>query len=44
MTPPCYRSSCIIGAVFGEIILPTLPIIYHMEEKTVPIMMIIGTA
>src|SRR5258708_23627538 len=43
MTPPCYRSSCIIGAVFGEITLPTLPIIYHMEENTAPVILLFGT-
>jgi len=43
ITPPYYRSSCIIGAVFGEITLPTLPIIYHMEEKTAPIILLFGS-
>ena len=37
ITPPCDRQSCIIGAVFGEIAPATLPIIYHIGGKTVPI-------
>src|SRR2546429_9827703 len=37
MTPPCYRHSSIIGAVFHKIDRGTLPIIYHLGGKTVPI-------
>jgi hypothetical protein len=40
---PCYRRSWIIGPVFGEIILPTLPIIYHIKGTTVPIILLSGT-
>src|SRR5437868_6678358 len=42
MASPCYRHSYIIGTVFSEIIIPTLPIIYHLEGKTVPIMPLFG--
>src|SRR5260370_11275528 len=42
MTAPCYRQSSIIGAVFGEIVPLTLPIIYHRREETVPISPLCG--
>src|SRR6266480_3531442 len=43
MTPPCYRHSSIIGAVFHKIDRGTLPIIYHLGGKTVPISPFCGT-
>src|SRR5215471_21361783 len=39
---PCYRHSCIIGIVFHEIDRGTLPIIYHLGRKTVPISPLYG--
>src|SRR5260370_23849645 len=42
MTSPCYRHSYVIGTVFGEIIRPALPIIYHLGGKTVPISLLFG--
>jgi hypothetical protein len=43
ITSPCYRHSYIIGAVFSEITVPTLPIIYHIWEETEPIIPLFGT-
>src|SRR2546426_839358 len=43
ITPPCYRHSSIIGAVFGEVAPATLPIIYHRRRGTGPINLIFGT-
>jgi hypothetical protein len=42
MTPPCYRHSSSIGAVFGEIAPATLTILYHLGGKTVPIILLCG--
>jgi hypothetical protein len=43
MMSPGYRHSYIIGTVFDEILWLTLPIIYHLSGKTVPIILLFGT-
>src|SRR5215472_2757692 len=42
ISTPCYRHSSIIGTVFHEIDRVTLPIIYHLGGKTVPIILLCG--